>query len=51
MSWHPKINKTRCTALKILAKNVKQKTIEERLVEVEKIKSRVSAIEAEITKI
>ena len=48
MSWHPKINETRRMALKTLAKNIKQKTIEERLVEVEKIKVRVSAIEAEL---
>ena len=49
MSWHPKINETRRTALKTLAKNIKPKAVEERLVELEKIKPRISAIEAELT--
>jgi len=36
MSWHPKINTARRTALKEAAKNVKKQSVEERLAKIEK---------------
>ena len=48
MSWHPKINTARRTALKKAAKKVKKESVEERLAAVEELNVRVSAIEGKV---